>query len=503
MERFDVAIVGYGPTGETLANLLGAGGLRVGVFEREADVYAQPRAIHMDGETMRVFQACGIADELLPTTRIYKGARYVNAEHRTLIVRPAGEALGHHGWQTSFMFHQPTLETMLRERARRHPSVDVHLRHEVLAVEGDAHRAGLQVRDLESGQTRAVAADWIVGCDGARSMVRRAIGSDHDDQGLHQPWLVVDLLLERDIELPDHTMQICDPARPMTYVCAPGRRRRWEIMLLPGDDPAGMLGHARILELLDRWVRPGDVTIERAAVYTFHSLVARGWRRDRMLLAGDAAHQTPPFLGQGMCAGIRDASNLAWKLERVVRGTSPPSLLDSYEVERAPHVREFIELAVRMGHLVQTTDPQVAAERDRRFLAGTPETLVYPMPPLGPGLHGTAGSPAGLPLPQVQIRGIRSGVTLSDELLGDGFALAGAPEVLAAAGARLAAIGISAALLDPASLPDAAAGTALQHWLDAAGAPAVLVRPDRYVLGVVRNAEEANGLLVGAGIVGA
>jgi 3-(3-hydroxy-phenyl)propionate hydroxylase len=490
MAHYPIAIVGYGPTGETLANLLAARGLRVAVFEREADVYAQPRAIHMDGETMRVFQAVGIADRLLPTTRIYLGARYLNAAGRTLIRRPAGEALGHHGWQTSFMFHQPTLERMLREQAAGLGRVDVRLRHEVLAVEPEDDRVRLRVEDLAGGGVHEVTADWVVGCDGGRSLVRHAMGSGHVDLGLHQPWLVTDVLLRREVELPDHTLQICDPARPMTYVCAPGRRRRWEIMLMPGDDPVAMTAPARILELLARWVRPDDVEIERATVYTFHSLVARGWRRGRLLLAGDSAHQTPPFLGQGMCAGIRDAANLGWKLARVARGESPASLLDSYETERAPHVTAFIELAVRMGEIIQTTDPAVAAERDARFAGDTPQTLVYPMPPLVPSLHGHAPPPAGLPAPQRPVR-IGDAIVRSDALLGDGFALVGAAAVTTPARDLLARAGIDATALDPAALADDGARAAFDAWLTDAGAPALLVRPDRYVLGSVRTPGDA------------
>ena len=210
--------------------------------------------------------------------------------------------------------------------------------------------------------------------------MRQAIGSAHDDLGLHQPWLVVDVLMEREVDLPVQTVQYCNPARPVTAVKGTGRRRRWEIMLMPGDVAETMTQPENVWRVLEPWIRPGDAEIERSAVYTFHSLIARRWRDRRILIAGDAAHQTPPFLGQGMCAGIRDAANLAWKF-------NSPEWLDSYQSEREPHVRVYIEEALRLGAIIQTTDPKVAAERDRRYLDGGKEEMVNLSPPLGPGAH--------------------------------------------------------------------------------------------------------------------
>ena len=239
--------------------------------------------------------------------------------------------------------------------------------------------ATLQVKDLQSGNTQAVQARYVVGCDGARSMVRKAMGTAMVDLGLHQPWLVFDVRLKADVPgLPDHTVQHCDPARPMTYCNVTGNRRRWEIMLMPGDDPAQLVQPETLWQLVSKWVTPEQADIERAVIYTFHSVIAEGWRQGRLLLAGDAAHQTPPFLGQGMCAAIRDASNLAWKLEAVLRGHADDALLDTYESERSPHVRAFIDLAVKLGDIIQTTDPQAARERDAKFKAGQPEIFQFP-----------------------------------------------------------------------------------------------------------------------------
>jgi len=406
--HYDVAIIGYGPTGATLAKLLGQAGLAVAVFEREAGIYPMPRAIHFDGEVMRVFQNAGLRKQVEAISRPgLKGMHFVNAEGATLLVRGGSALNGPHGCANNYYFHQPELEAVLREGVRQHANVRVHLRHEVFAMDeqGDANagHALLRYENMADGTLSSCTASYVIGCDGARSLTRRQMGATMEDLGLHQPWLVFDVLLKegRGGNLPDHTQQICDPVRPMTYCNVLGARRRWEIMLLPGDDVHTVARPENVWPMVSRWVTPEDAVMERAAVYTFHSVIARKWRSSqsggRLLLAGDSAHQTPPFLGQGMCAGIRDAANLAWKLVLVLRGQAGDDLLNTYESERAPHVRAFIDLAVRLGAIIQATDPEVARERDRKFMSGVgPETFVFPAPVLGPGLHSEAPAPVGL-----------------------------------------------------------------------------------------------------------
>jgi 3-(3-hydroxy-phenyl)propionate hydroxylase len=265
-----------------------------------------------------------------------------------------------------------------------------------------------------------------------------------------------------------------------------GARRRWEIMVLPEDDREALLAPESLWGLVGRWIAPADATLERAAIYTFHSVIAEGWRRGRLLLAGDACHQTPPFLGQGMCAGIRDAANLAWKLEAVLRRRAPPALLDSYESERAPHVRALIELAVRLGNIIQTTDARAAAERDAKFRAGEPEVFELPPQALGTGAFDTRqGAPAGRPFPQPRLADGR----LLDELLGRRIAvigrngsIAGVSRASAERWRRAGAIVIDR--------PD----PCLVQWLDAHEADAVVLRPDRYIVGVARTAGELDDL---------
>jgi 3-(3-hydroxy-phenyl)propionate hydroxylase len=484
---FDVAIVGYGPAGATLANLLGQYGLSVVVLEREADIYPLPRAIHFDGEVMRVFETAGLRQQVEPISRPgLNGVHFNNADGETLMIRAGTSERGPHGCATNHYFHQPELEAVLRNGLRRYPQVQVRTGHEVKAINDGPQGATLQVTNLQTQLTHTVQARYVVGCDGARSLVRKTIGTTQIDLGLHQPWLVFDVRLKVDVPgLPDHTVQHCDPGRPMTYCNVTGNRRRWEIMLMPGDDHTQLVQPETLWELVSKWVTPEQGDIERAAIYTFHSVIAQGWRKAHLLLAGDAAHQTPPFLGQGMCAAIRDASNLAWKLDAVIHGRADDSLLDTYESERAPHVRAFIDLAVKIGAVIQTTDPQAARERDAKYKSGQPEIFEFPAPRLGPGIwHGENATVARV-FPQPLLSDGR----LMDAALGLNFAVIGDDDLIAGVTddtrERWQAQGV---VVLPARAPE------LQAWLGQHGVRAVMLRPDRYTMGVAQVASELDSL---------
>ncbi|MEY2451563.1 MAG: 3-(3-hydroxy-phenyl)propionate hydroxylase [Acidimicrobiaceae bacterium] len=360
-EVLDAIVVGYGPVGAVAAGLLGQAGLRTAVFESTTSVYHLPRAAHMDAEIMRVLQQLGVADDVLPACAAVEGMHFINADGVALL---RFDALDGQGW----MFYQPDLERALRAGVDRQPQVEVHLAHEVVGFEQHDDHVAVTVRDLEAGTERVVRARYLIGADGARSIVRKQAGMGVKDLQFDQPWLVVDTLLRRTVELPTLVQQICDPARPTTFIPMSGAHRRWEFMLLPGEDAAAMEQPARIEELLAPWVQPDDIEVVRAVVYTFHAVLASPWRDRRVFLAGDAAHQMPPFLGQGMCSGVRDAHNLVWKLALVQQGLAGDELLDSYEAERSPHVLSIIETAVALGALLQTTDPDVAASRDAMML---------------------------------------------------------------------------------------------------------------------------------------
>lgn len=467
---YDVAIVGCGPVGATLANLLGARGVRTLVVEREVDIYRLPRAVHFDGECMRVFQSAGIADTLAPGLIVSPGMKFVDPAGRMLIDWSRPTDIGPMGWHPSYRFHQPTLEETLRAKLADHDTVEVRLAQRVVALDPRDDAVRLTIEDAGGAQSE-VDARWVVGCDGARSPVRTMMGSAMDQLDRPERWLVVDVILTRDRpEFGDHSIQFCDPARPSTYVRGVGLRRRWEFMLREDEDAERMKTPDAIWALLARWLAPDEAVLERPAVYTFHAAVAGGWRKGRLLIAGDAAHQTPPFMGQGLCAGIRDASNLAWKLAAVVQGCADASLLDTYETERAPHARTFIETAVRLGHTIQHLDPA--------SLTAPLATEVFrtPQPRLGPGAHDDDG-PAGLIGEQARCA---NGARL-DDAIGDGHALLVMPNVA----------------VDPRDdLRVVVADTpALADWLARCDACALLIRPDRHVAAFARAPEEIAPML--------
>jgi len=463
---YDVAVIGLGPTGAVLANLLGLAGLDTVVIEREPEPVAEPRAAHFDGEVMRVFQGLGLMTEIEAQSRPgLQGMHFLSGSGQTLMVRTASQERGVHGHYNSWYFHQPELEHTLRRGLDRFPTVTQLLGAEAVTIDrtNPATGIGLSTND---GPHRVEAA-YIVGCEGGRSLTRRTIDTTSTDLGQHQPWLCVDVLLKREVDLPSHSVQLCDPARPMTMVNMAGNRRRWEIMLMPGDNAEAITDPDVVWSFLSRWVSPDDALIERSAVYTFHSLIADQWRDGNLFLAGDAAHQTPPFLGQGMCAGIRDAANLAWKLVATI-DDGDEARLDTYQAERRPHVEEFTRLAVKVGEVIQLTDPVGATERDASFARTGPKLFTFPQPVIG----GAVEPPVGLPAPQFRNRSGR----LSDDLVGQRWSVLsdGSQDHDHDHGHK------TAVALTSDEFP------LLATWLAEHGLAWALVRPDRYVAEVGR-----------------
>lgn len=390
MQDYDVAIIGYGPAGATLAHLLGQCGLSVLVLERESAAYHLPRAVHFDAEVMRVLQWIGVAEQIEPLTALHPGMRFVSPEGKLLLDWPRPQGIGPQGWRANYRFHQPDLERLLRDGLADRPTVTVRPRCDAFLVEDRGEDVEIRFEDMSCGKVERVKAKYVVGCDGARSLVRRFIETGMEDYGFHERWLVVDVILNAEKpELGDHSIQYCVPERPATYVRGPGMRRRWEITVQPGEDAAEIARPERVWELLSDWLTPEEAVLERTAVYVFHSLVADDWRRGRLLLAGDACHQTPPFMGQGMCAGTRDVANLYWKLALIcqgkVTGAAAEHLLDTYESERKPNAREYIQTAVRLGGLINTAGTETALRAALPAADGSAR-MVSIAPPIGPGL---------------------------------------------------------------------------------------------------------------------
>ena len=424
--RVDIAIIGCGPVGAMLANLLGMQGVRTLVLEREASIYHLPRACHFDDEVMRLLQTVGLAETMSKLVHVSPGMRFVDDTGRLLLDWSRPAEIGPQGWNASYRFHQPELEQVLRDGLQRFTCVDIKLRTEVFALEQSAEAVTVRYEDLASGSLERCRAQYVVGCDGARSLVRRMIGLPMEDLGFHERWLVVDAILKRPRpDLGDYSLQFCRARRPATYVRGTGDRRRWEVTLLPDEDAAAVTKPSRVFELLEPWVGPGDVDLERAAVYTFHSALAPRWRHGRLLIAGDSAHLTPPFLGQGMCAGMRDVGNLAWKLGWVLAHRADETLLDTYQAERSPHVLEYIELAVRLGGLINTRAMEAALPGAAP--GGEPVRMSSIKPRLGPGLALGWNGPARSIAPQPR----RGDGTRLDDHVGYHFAAVLRPEFAA------------------------------------------------------------------------
>ena len=475
--QYDVAVVGGGPVGVALLNLLGLHGLSAAGFEREAVAGHSPRAGSFDGEVMRIFQTAGLADAIAPTVSPGVGLRLVNEAGTTLLTMDNREPIGPQGWAVSYRMYQPTLEHVLRDGLARFPAVALHVSTHVTAVGQDADLAWLDVLDLEAGRSCRVTARYVVGCDGASSTVRTMIGSRFQSLAPDQPYLVVDAKPKRELDLPPEGILFCWPSRPH-YWRGLAPWLRWELKLMPGDDPAELTSPAAVYRLLQDWVTPEDAEIERAVIYMFHSLLADPWRSGRVLLAGDAAHVQPPFMGQGLCSGMRDAANLSWKLAHVCRGEADDELLDTYELERSPHARAWIEEATRIGEIVTATDPARAAERDARILAGSRE-LAPIAPRLGPGLHGDAPEPAGTLSTQSFLPDGRR----LDDLVGPRFLIALSPRLTGS----VPALANTTVLSEPAE--------AIGGYLRQYGCEALIVRPDRYLLGTARDEGDFRALL--------
>jgi 3-(3-hydroxy-phenyl)propionate hydroxylase len=482
----DVAVVGCGPVGAMLANLLGLQGISAMAIEREPDIFPLPRAVHFDDEVMRLLQTAGLSAAMLPLVHVSPGMRFVDENGRLLLDWPRPQGVGPQGWHVSYRFHQPELERVLRDGLRRWPTVELRTGVQVLAIETGAATMTLVCRNRASGAISHVVARYVVGCDGAHSLVRPLIGGGMADLGFEERWLVADAILRRPRpDLGDHSVQFCSRTRPATYVRGTGNRRRWEIALHPEEDSASATTAANVFHLLSPWVGPDDVTLERSAVYTFRSAIAERWRADGLLIAGDAAHLTPPFMGQGLCAGMRDVGNLAWKLGRVLRGQDSADMLDAYQSERAAHVREYIELAVRLGGLINTKAMEMAVP-GAVLAGGAPAQMRSIRPRLGAGPGGGWIAARGTVAPQPHLA---DGVRLDDRvgyrhamLMRPAFERGLVPALID----RISARGV-VVLADDS--PDC------RDWLDDIGAEAVLVRPDRYIHGAARDLSEMKDLV--------
>jgi 3-(3-hydroxy-phenyl)propionate hydroxylase len=478
---YDVAVVGAGPVGLTLTGLLMRQGLSVALLDRGELAVAKPRATHIDDEVVRTFQAIGVAHELEPdfhATAPFTLYDKDRTPHLGITNRPD---ISEQGWRYDYMFHQPDFERRMREILGASPLVTTQFGVEVTRVVQDADGAAVEARSLADGQASEVRARYVVGCDGARSIVRRSMGVALDDLHGTQRWLVVDLLINEGVEGVEealYTYAAPAPARTFTFVATGRRRRRIEFKTFDRESAETLEDPQTVWGLVERWATPETAVIERADVYEFNALVAQRWSDGRLFLAGDAAHQMPPKAGQGLCSGMRDASNLAWKLGFCLKGLGDDALLDTYESERMPHTRLWIEIS---NGIAQAIERLSEGEAPRARGEQSPDSR----PPIGPGLHGEAAPPAGL----LSYQPFLADGTRLDDRVGIKFAVIATPELLdrvtAVTRAEWDALGVVVLTAAEARYGD---------WLAERGSGAVIIRPDRYILGVAATAPELDQL---------
>ncbi len=352
IQRVPVVIVGAGPTGITAATLLAQYGVDCLVLDRWPGVYPQPRAVHLDDEIYRVIARLGIADEFAAISRPTLGLRLLDKQFRVLAEFNRDPSRSVNGFPQANMFDQPELETLLRANLKRYPNAELRGDVEVTEVIDSGRYIHVTFTDRSNGRAHQVDAAYLLGCDGANSMVRAQIGSSMRDLNFMQRWLVVDIASNADLHQWDGVHQVCDPVRAGTYMRIGPARYRWEFRLLAGETADNFGTLAALRPLITPWtekVAISELTLLRVTEYTFRAQIAHRWRHGNIFILGDAAHLTPPFIGQGMGAGVRDAANLAWKIAGVHHGTLAADVLDSYEQERKPHTRHMIRLALGVG----------------------------------------------------------------------------------------------------------------------------------------------------------
>ena len=499
--HWPVVIVGAGPTGLTLAGLLGRYGVDVLIVERNPQTVEEPRAVSIDDESLRTMQSVGIINDLVPHIVLGYGSEYFSPRGRLFLkVKPSTLE---YGYPRRNAFRQPILERLLRDNLSRFSNVTALFETELVGFAQSRKGVNLDLRSIAA--PLAVSCDYLIGCDGSRSFVRQALGVDLHGSTFKERWLIIDL--EGTTDRTRDTKVYCNPEQPCLSLPGPNGTRRFEYMLRDGEADDDVLAPDRVVALLRLYGSDADAVLRRKVVYTFHARMAERWRNGRILLAGDAAHLMPPFAGQGMNSGLRDAHNLAWKIAAVVSGSLGSDLLDSYEIERREHVAAMTQLGIRMGQVMMPRSrlQAFAVQTFFRVLALYPAARSYfaemkykPKPRFHRGFllaEGPTKSLIGRLFPQPVIM-TRAGVAMLDDVLGDGFALLAPPGTsppllgmidLGALGLPIRAVAVldkeDASPVEPPVIATRDLRGELAKLLSGQPPGLYLLRPDRYVAG--------------------
>ncbi|MFB9953151.1 bifunctional 3-(3-hydroxy-phenyl)propionate/3-hydroxycinnamic acid hydroxylase [Rhizobium puerariae] len=501
----DVAIVGAGPVGTFLAIILGRQGKKVTLIERWSSAYGRPRAVTYDHEIARILAVLGIDSENDPAISYHDELYYWRNAAGENIQIVDWQSTSASGWRVRYWFNQPDLEMRFTGIADTCPTVTQIRGYEAVELAQDAEGATLTLRrnPVEapgSTEIRAIRAKYVVGADGANSLIREALGIENEDRGYFFDWLILDMIPHGDYQVSPAQWQLCDPRRPTTIVPGGPGRRRWEYMVLPHESPEEIAREENVWKLLEPWgLTSANATLERSAVYRFQARWAKVWNKGRCALVGDAAHLMPPFAGEGMCAGIRDAFALGWRLNAILDGKLDPSVLDSYTTERKEHAKHYINFSQELGKIICISDPEQAAERDRRMKAELEARGHKPLPTdicqLGPGAWCEDTAHAG----ELSVQGIveaNGKRDRFDQAIGFGWMVLGldrdpaavlAPDQIAQLeflGGRTVRIGTPGADCDAVDIEATYA-----RWLNGIGATYVLLRPDFYVAATATSAQ--------------
>lgn len=475
---YDLIIVGGGPTGLVLANLAGKLGLNIAVIEKQKEVYPIPRATHIDEETMRNFQLTGLMPLLKQHTAPFGKAAVVTHKGKLLLEEYLQQNGVKHGYTGSYFFHQPAFEKILRQGLSRYPKVDLLAGYETTHIQQNNHCVTVTVKQVGINQTIDISAKWAVGCDGGRSLVRNSLNIPMDAIEPAREWVIVDTILKDPADaalLPNHFRYILNNDRVILFAYGIGTNNRWEFQL--GENEP-MPDEATILKWVAEYIPLQKIEVTRIARYAHNSLIARQWRDERILLAGDAAHMMPPFAGQGMCSGVRDAVNLAWKLEAVIKQQAPVALLDSYEQERKEHLRLIFKRTLFLSGVIKadTATGKIARNLKLRLIAGLPGLKKHLQQKYDIPARLQAGklfncNLAGKHLPQVDVAGRH---LQSDDLTGY------CSVVISKQGALTP---IQLKNVETKKIQIIHNNTIYNQWLNQQGIDFAIVRPDKIIFG--------------------